>query len=187
MNINKINCSIWISPPQTTGDCSPWAWPAFPRELSTGTYLSSHQRDLSYLLHPWNPNSEYMASLHQDQTHEPVHVLFAHLFKVVDKARNCLGCRQEKRRATFPRPALKVLWEDQDEKVRKKLFKFFLPKTPTRNVSCWMIKLYLWYVKYRSKLEHTMLGTNLLTSPPNLSFSYPGSLWYGLSVIRDCR
>ena len=56
MNINKINCSIWISPPQTTGDCSPWAWPAFPRELSTGTYLSSHQRDLSYLLHPWNPN-----------------------------------------------------------------------------------------------------------------------------------
>ena len=65
MNINKIYYSIWISPPQTTGDCSPWAWPAFPRELSTGTCLFSHQRDLSYLLHPWNPNSTCMASLHQ--------------------------------------------------------------------------------------------------------------------------
>ena len=29
------------------------------------------------------------------------------------------------------------------KKCVKKLYKFTLPKTPTRNVSCWMIKLYL--------------------------------------------
>ena len=39
----------------------------------------------------------------------PVHVLGAHLLKMVDKAGDCLCCRQEKGRATFPWPPLQVV------------------------------------------------------------------------------
>ena len=39
----------------------------------------------------------------------PMHVLFAHLLKMVDKAGDGLCCRQEKRGATLPWPTLQVV------------------------------------------------------------------------------
>ena len=117
----------------------------------------------------------------------PVHVLGAHFLEMVDKAGDGLCCRQEKGRATFPWPPLQIVWVNNGL-ILNYIFTPLIPCKSHLRLQCARFRAGLSDCTWWEKLLHPPKGRfHLLTSPPNLSVSYPGSLWYGLSVIRDCE